>query len=255
MSDSQFRQYNNIILFAEKYRKYKRITPIYTKETFRKDMQPNKYVKMEYVSQLGRKVIIYLFASDSKYAISSQDLNRLLSKNRDPCDVILITEKPFKIHTNRVINSLKHLSIKCYLHKIFELELPIGPLSYPHRIMSKEEVNTLLNNALFCNLTNLPKILEEDPQCIWIGASVADVIEITMISDIMGKSIQYRVVIPKSGKMITFKKENNVQNDEKKEEDDDEDEEIKEYREVAKNELSDYEEDDTDDINNDNSVE
>jgi hypothetical protein len=243
MSDSQFRQYNNVRLFAEKWRKYKPTDKPHTHESFRKEMQPNKYIKLEYInSASGRRVVIYLFTSDSKYAAASQDLKRLLNKNKDPCDVILITEKPFKVYANKVIYSLKHLNIKSYLHKIFESETPTGPLCYPHRIMSKEEVNLLLNNDLCCNLTNLPKILEEDPQCVWIGAMVADVIEINMASDISGETIRYCVVVPKSGKITSFRKDDAVP----VEEVEDEDEEIKEYRETAKNELSDYEDEDED---------
>lgn len=243
MSDSQFRQYNNIRLFAEKWRKYKPLEKPYDHEAFRKEMQPNKYVKLDYINPANsRKVVIYLFASDSKHVGASQDLKRLLKKNKDPCDVILITEKPFKVYANKVIYGAKHLNVKRYLHKIFDSEVPNGPLCYPHRIMTKEEVNILLNNDLYCNLTNLPKILEEDPQCVWIGAKVADVIEITSLSDICGEMVSYRVVVPKSGKITTFK-DNSEKEKLDKEEDDDE---IEEYRETAKNELSDLEENDLD---------
>jgi DNA-directed RNA polymerase subunit H (RpoH/RPB5) len=238
MSDIQFKQYEIIVIFAEKWRKYKPKKNKLTKIEFRKEMQLNKYVKMDYINpENSRNIIIYLFASDSKHANASQELRKLMSKNKEPADVLLITEVPFKIYSRDVVKSFKHLNIKCYLHQNFNSIVPEGPLCYPHRIMSKDEVNKLLNNDLYCNLTNLPKILEEDPQCIWIGAVVGDVVEIKNMGDINGEFIQHRVVIPKSGKIISFRE------DEKQEAPEEEDD-IKDYRDEAKNDLSDYEEDD-----------
>lgn len=237
MSEQQFKQYNNIILFAEKWRGYtpddfKKHT---TQESFRKEMQSNKYVILEYLSKQGRKVLIYLFAPDSKHASASQDLKKLIGKNKNPCDIILITEQEFKTYANRVINAFLHLNIRAYLHRHFNSDIPNGPNCYPHRIMSHIEVNQLLNNELFCHLIHLPKILEEDPQCIWLGAQVADVIEVRMLSDSTGETIQYKVVIRKDGKMNLKKKETEEDEKEKETEDDD----IKEYRETAIDDISD----------------
>ena len=71
--------------------------------------------------------------------------------------------------------------------------------------MSREEIIKLTNDDLCCYITNLPKIFDEDTQCIWIGAKVGDVLEIKISSDISGESIHYRVVVPKSGKLIAYK--------------------------------------------------
>ena len=253
MSDAQFTQYSNVRLFAEKWRKFHPVDSALTHDAFRKIMQPNKYIKIDYVNNTsGKQVYIYLFAHDSKHALASQDLRKLIAKNKDEsCEIILITAQPLKVYANKVVKSFKNLEINCYLHKNFESEIPNGPLCYPHRIMSREEVNILLNNQLCCNLPNLPKILEEDPQCIWIGAKVCDVVEIIMVSDISGETIQHRVVVTKSGKAISFKKEIISQVTDVNVEDEDEDAEIKEFREDAKNETSDYEDAEDVDTNED----
>jgi DNA-directed RNA polymerase subunit H (RpoH/RPB5) len=231
MSDSQFEQYKNLHIFAKEWRKYKQISPQRDKDTFRKNMQADQYIKLEYINEKGKPVLIYLLAKDGKYSNSSQDLKRLLSKIKDPSDVILVSKIPFKTYSIRAIATFKHLRVKTYLHENFDLVIPNGPLCYPHRILSHEEVGKLLNDDLCCYLVNLPKILLEDVQCIWIGAEVGDVIEITMLSDITGESIQYRVVVPKSGRVISFRTE--IENDSKKSTEDEEDDDVIEHRETA----------------------
>lgn len=206
MTDIQFGRYLNVITFAKDWRKYRIINKTLDAAAFRTAIQTDQYVLTECVDpKNNREVLIYLFDSDSKYANSSQDLKRLLKKIKNPCNVILITYRVFNTYCRKAIASNKHLSVYTYLHEIFELVLPHGPLCYPHRILSTAEVIRLCNEELMCYLTNLPKIFDEDPQCIWIGAESGDVIEIKMLSDISGETIQYRVVVPKSGRIIFAK--------------------------------------------------
>jgi DNA-directed RNA polymerase subunit H (RpoH/RPB5) len=124
------------------------------------------------------------------------------------------------------------LNIFTYLHVIFDLVIPKGPLCYPHRILSKEEVLHLCNEELFCYLTNLPKIFDEDPQCIWIGAESGDVVEIKILSDISGEAIQYRVVVPRSGRVIFTKEDTQDEQITTQNETSPEDEELEEHREL-----------------------
>jgi DNA-directed RNA polymerase subunit H (RpoH/RPB5) len=206
MAETQFNQYTNLIIFAKEWRKYKLELKPLDETAFRTEMQSNEYVKLE-CSDIKRKktVLIYLFDKNSKYMISSQDLRRLIKKIKNPCQVILVTYKPLTTYGKKVIRAFKHIDIITYRHEIFDLIIPNGPLCYPHRIMTREEVLDICNNDLCCYLTNLPKIFDEDPQCIWIGAVVGDVLEIKMLSDITGEALQYRVVVPKSGRIIAIK--------------------------------------------------
>jgi DNA-directed RNA polymerase subunit H (RpoH/RPB5) len=240
MSDRQFKQYENLHIFASEWCNYERKSDILEQSDFRAKMQTKQYVDLLYINRkTGRDVYIYLFEEYSKYT-SSSDLKRLLSSIGNPSDVILVTAEAFKNYSIKAINSIKHLRIKTYLHENFDIVVPKGPLCYKHRIMSVEEVNQLVNNELFTLITSFPKILLEDVQCIWIGAEIGDVIEITPISHITGKNIQYRVVAPKSGRIISFRdseKPVEAEFDEKTLEDED----VAEHRENANidNELSD----------------
>lgn len=206
MSEAEFNRYNNIVIFATDWRKYDLITKPLDKDAFRKAMQSEQYVKLEcHDPKKDANVLIYLFDKNSKYIASSQDMKKLLKKLKEPCHIIMITYQQLNVYHRKAINSQKHLKVKVYRHEIFDLVLPNGPLCYPHRIMSRDEVIKLTNEDLCCFVVNLPKILDEDPQVIWIGAEVGNVIEIKAVSDISGESYQYRVVIPKSGKVIAYK--------------------------------------------------
>jgi DNA-directed RNA polymerase subunit H (RpoH/RPB5) len=206
MSEVEFNRYRNILTFAGEWRKYEVLSPPLDKESFRKTIQSDQYVRIECSDKRhDRTVLIFLFSEVSKYVASSTDMKKLLAKIKEPFHVILITHQALNVYHRKAIASQKHLHVNVYRHEIFDLILPNGPLCYPHRILSRDEVLKLTNDDLCCYVINLPKILDEDPQCIWIGAEVGDVIEIQMLSDITGETCQYRVVIPKSGKVIAQK--------------------------------------------------
>jgi DNA-directed RNA polymerase subunit H (RpoH/RPB5) len=248
MTESQYNQYNNLLVFAKDWRKYKVVSKYLDIETFRKSIQVDQYIKIECIDPNNNKnVYIYLFDKVSKYITSSQDLKKLLKKIKPASEVILVIYNPLGTYGKRAVSSFKNLHINVYRQEIFDLIAPKGPLCYQHRIMSREEIIKLTNDDLCCYITNLPKIFDEDTQCIWIGAKVGDVLEIKMYSDISGESINYRVVIPKSGKLIAHKEFNieNTPNDNVEEED----EEILEHREEGA--IEDDEEDVAESINED----
>ena len=227
MTESQYNQYNNLLVFAKEWRKYKVVSGTLDIETFRKTIQVDQYIKIDCTDpHNNRNVFIYLFDRVSKYITSSQDLKKLLKKIKPASDVILVIYKPLGTYGRRAVSSFKNLNISVYRQEIFDLIAPKGPLCYQHRIMSREEIIKLTNDDLCCYITNLPKIFDEDTQCIWIGAKVGDVLEIKISSDISGESIHYRVVVPKSGKLIAYKEA--PAEEEPVEE---EDEEILEHRE------------------------
>jgi DNA-directed RNA polymerase subunit H (RpoH/RPB5) len=237
MSDKQFTQYENLHVFALKWRKYLQVSIPKNKDAFRKEMQFQEYTRLDYTNNSGKPVQIFLLAEAGKYDNSSQDLKRLLAKIREPTDVILVSVDNFKVYSRRAIDIFKHLRVKTYLHENFNLIIPNGPLCYPHRIMSHDEVDRLLNEELCCQLINLPKILVEDVQCIWRGAELGDVIEIIMPSDISGYAIQYRVVVAKSGRVISFRNYGQPAIETRTEFDEDDD--IIEQREAADDDVGD----------------
>ena len=235
MSDAQYNRYITLHTFASDWRKYNVKNNMLNKEDFRKQMQIKEYIMINCTNeQNSRNITIILFTENSQYTSKATLLKKILTQINDSGDVILVSHATLGTHFIRVIHSFKHLKIKAYLHQNFNIIVPNGPLCYPHRVLSKEEVRNLLNNEMFVHLSNLPKILVEDVQCIWIGAEVGDVVEIKMHSDISGYCIQYRVVISKSGRLISLKE--SKQDDDIIVPEDNEEELIQEIRENIKDE-------------------
>lgn len=195
-------QYKNIQIFAEdpKWRGYKAMEPPIPIDQFKKTMQMERVVRMLYVDRQGKEVVIFFTAKGHNIS-NAQSIRQLIGKFHRPIHVIFITEQPLNNFGKKALQAYRHLKFERLLHENFSLIVPYGPLCHKHRIMSKEEVDQLLNNGLYVRLINLPKILKSDVQCIWLGAQLGDVIEIEMISDICGPSLHYRVVVQKSGRV------------------------------------------------------
>jgi DNA-directed RNA polymerase subunit H (RpoH/RPB5) len=212
MSDAQYVQYENAHIFATEWRKMKVASKKLNKEDFRKNLQMDKYIEINCISDKGRPTTIYLLLRDVYYA-STMDLKRMISKIKKPGEVIIISDIVINIHINKIIENNKHLEIYFYNYEIMSMIIPNAPLSGKHRILSNEERHKLLNDVLICDINNLSKIAEDDPQCIWLGARPGSVLEIISPSYITHEYVTYKIVIPRSSKrFLKFK-------DEKKEED------------------------------------
>lgn len=246
-ADAQYTRYKNVYTFATEWRHYNISTALMDEKTFRTNMQTDEYIYIEGIDPRHKKgARIYLFSAESRYN-KSVELKRLLNNIKNPYLVILISYEPLSTYCRRVINSYAHLDIKTYLHKIFDLVVPRGPLCYPHRILSQDEVQRLCNEDLFCKIIDLPKIYNDDPQCVWIGAESTDVVEIKMCSDIAGETVVYRLVIPRDGRIVNKPLITEDDDDEKiqtpldvQEAEEEEDDELREYRErnVAENDAA-----------------
>ena len=95
MTESQYNQYNNLLVFAKDWRKYKVVSKYLDIETFRKSIQVDQYIKIECIDPNNNKnVYIYLFDKVSKYITSSQDLKKLLKKIKPASEVILVIYNP-----------------------------------------------------------------------------------------------------------------------------------------------------------------
>lgn len=250
MQVNYFEQYKNLLLFATEWRHYEVKSKKLAEKEFNDTIHSKEYVTISCNDNVKKRPVeIYLFLKNSQHITKSQLLKNLLSKIQPGSIVMLVVDQPLKIYGKRTVESNRKLHIFVYLQSTFALCMPNGPLCYPHRIMSKDEVNRLLNCELFCYLSNLPKIFVEDAQCIWIGAEVGDVIEIRFASDASGEVIQHRVVIPRSGRVTTVKEKTEEKTEELL---DEAAEELKEEIDNEKTDDLEVDEDNEEDNNEDN---
>jgi DNA-directed RNA polymerase subunit H (RpoH/RPB5) len=86
------------------------------------------------------------------------------------------------------------------LHRNFIIEIPKAVFCPRHEIANAEDIAALKANYVEMDSCNrLALIFEDDPQCIWIGASAGDVVKITRLSNNTGRSIEYRKVVKRGG--------------------------------------------------------
>jgi len=197
--------YLNICLFAEKWRKYEKKSDQLSLEEFKKKILYDHYIKMEYTNLTTKNDVIILFLPvDSIISTTTAEMGKMIHSINKKSDIIIISENNLSSHVNKSIKSSIH-RIKTYVHENFSIVIPNASLCSKHELLSSDETKCILNNELYCSLHNLPRIKINDPQCIWIGAEIGDVVKITSNSDISGTYIHYRVVIPYSDNKITFR--------------------------------------------------
>jgi DNA-directed RNA polymerase subunit H (RpoH/RPB5) len=199
-----YEKYLNIQLFAIKYRNYELIDEGFENyENFKNKMQIFEYVlhKFKNPKDPNRIIDLYLFKHDSKYISQTINFKKILDRYNTEQTIIMITKEELNVYRKKSIKQYKNLSIKNYLHKHFIIEINKGPLCSKHTILTPEETKAVCYDIM-SHGHKLAAIFESDPQNIWIGGEVNDLIKIESFSEITGKSIRYRIVTPASGKVL-----------------------------------------------------
>ena len=206
--DNLFEKYENIKKFILEYRTYKMEEKFLDYNTFKKCMQIEQFITHKCIDvKKGRTVYIYLFMYNSKYIKTTPQFKRLMDKiPEEPCDVIIITKLELSVYIKKALLKYTNLKIFNYLHKYFSIEISKGPLCSKHVVLTNNEVKELCSRELIIHPLSLPSISINDPQNIWIGGELGEVIKILSVSEITGETIRYRIVSPDSGKMINIQK-------------------------------------------------
>lgn len=203
-----FDKYQNIQKFITKYRKYKIDENFLDFDKFKLFMQNEEYILHNCIDvKKGRKVYIYIFDDNSKYIKITAQFKKLLYKlPEEPADIIIISRELLNIYLNKTFVKFPHLKIFNYLYKHFSQELPNAPLCSRHTVLTDEEVKILCSQELIIHPLCAPAISVNDPQNIWIGGEIGQIIKIESVSPLSGKVIRYRIVSPDSGKVLHIQK-------------------------------------------------
>ena len=208
--ESLYNIYTNINTLLVKYRKYKCIDPFCDFNEFKKQTQNFNHIIQRCIDPITQKKIhVYLLTEESDIIKTTSKFKRTFSKIKDNVKVILITKSEVSIYIYKVVNTFNAIDFNLYLYKNFLLEISKGPLCSKHSIISKQEVQKLCKMDLIINPLSLPSISINDPQNIWIGGELGQIIKIESYSEIAGKAIRYRIISPDSGKMNNLLKISN----------------------------------------------
>lgn len=211
-----FTIYENIPIFYE-YRKLVSLDERLSRSEFVKKMEKDKYLLMSAVSNAHSADVPYLSKYIRQYnekssnptvdifhllliypgtdcESKSMNMMKFVNHIRYPkAEVMIIT--PSKL-SNSVIRKLNQLtstvehqyhSFSAYTYNLLSTVIPHFELAPLYEIVETD--SSLDNDAL-------PKIFENDPQMVWIGAKVGYVVKLTFVSETTLLGISYRVVIP-----------------------------------------------------------
>lgn len=193
--------YNNIFPFI-KYRGLKLIDTQLSDDDFNKKIQINKYILIKTEEQdangssVNKLTNILLFHNNTDYSSKTAEFKKLMNSLDKDSKFIIISKDNISGFINKHIDDLQieKSNINNYTYMQLSIVIPEHINCVPHRILSIEESEELLNRVLFVDKKNLQAICINDPMIIWIGGNVGDVIEITRTSEITGECIAYRRV-------------------------------------------------------------
>lgn len=195
--EALYNKYNNITKCLVDYRGYSKKSEKIDFNQFKTLMKNISYVKETYQNK-DKDIDIYILYNKN---YTPSDFRKLLEKYKNrSIHILFFSKTPFNTYIKKSIKKFKNITYNNYLHKHFSIEINKGPLCAKHTIISKEEAKKLWVDFK-TNPYNLKAILINDPQIIWIGGKIHDIIKITRFSEITGLCIDYRIVTPVTGKI------------------------------------------------------
>jgi DNA-directed RNA polymerase subunit H (RpoH/RPB5) len=210
MSNILFEQYKNVQTFLVKYRGFElKNEKFYDEKTFNLELQQDEYISHICSSPLG-KAHMYLFNKKNTYVNATKQFQRILGKLGNTPEnymLIFITYEPLNVYIKKALIKFqntfetkfqKSIQVLNLLHKMFILDLQMAPHCGKHSILSRDEILKIVKFPTLIDLNTLCHIYDDDPQILLIGGLVGDIIRIDALSNITGKTIRYRKVVPRS---------------------------------------------------------
>lgn len=199
--------YNNLIKMLD-YRAVK-----LTGQQLTQDEVVQKLNHYEFITIPGRRgkddlrgeatIMIILIAPGSKYSNKSGDFKKLLKglpkiKEGESLEVMFVSEYELTIHIKKQLISYKLANPKIYLenydYEIFLIETPKHVSVPKHVIMTPAEIKEMFDKQYTSSL-NISKILQSDPQAVWLGLKPGMCVKIYRISETAGVAMGYRICV------------------------------------------------------------
>ncbi len=164
-------------------------------EQLSEDEFHDKYRLMNYITIVGvdiddepTTIVLTNFGSN----IPNHKANFLSMINAVKTKVILVSNRLLSAGIHEYAQAANY-QVESYTYAKFVTDMTKCPYVPKHEIMTKSEVDEMLWYR-YKTVSDLPGIMRDDTQVIWIGAKVGDVIRITRTSELTGQSIYYRLV-------------------------------------------------------------
>jgi len=208
--------YQNIISFYD-YRGLVPLSKELNQDGFIKAIQKDKYLilasvnKSDVAGESGKidqqklasaedkhrvTVVLLVYPNtecESKRAIMLKMLNRIAYPN---VDVLIITSIKVSTSISKGLHAMSNAdrSFRAFTYTLFNSVLPDHELVPKYNILNNAEIDKI--KECFIDPDMLPRVFENDPQMVWLGAKIGDVVKFVYPSEITIESICYCKVIP-----------------------------------------------------------
>jgi DNA-directed RNA polymerase subunit H len=143
----------------------------------------------------GLKLYAVLCHANSDFHNKSANVGKLFSSlPHEKIEVLLFTGQHLKSQViSKIAEYSKTIDTYGILHTRIAVEIPKCAHCSPHTVVGPEE-KAMLIDQLKIDIKKFPLILTSDPQIIWIGATIGELVKITGFSPVAGESVTYRIV-------------------------------------------------------------
>jgi DNA-directed RNA polymerase subunit H (RpoH/RPB5) len=201
MSDTHwfYRVYLNVRKCLSHYRKHTGLSEELKFDAFMQAVQLDDFILITSYSEEEKLNVLTVLVADKRESILkiAKHLHRHI-KSGSINEVILITQDIIRSKVKQKISNELKKKIYNYRRSIFLCEIPLGLDVPKHRILGSNEANYVIQNVLHAHPEYLSKIELNDPQVIWNGGKVGQIIEIEDVSSNAFIRITWALVIPKS---------------------------------------------------------
>lgn len=141
-------------------------------------------------------VILY---PNAEYDSKRAEFKKLMNMITYPrSDVLLISSSKIGTHMQKFINKINEehptQTVYSYGYSLFKTIVPEYSLAPKYKILTNEEIKKQLD-SMHITIHSLSRILDTDPQMVWIGAKAGQVVRYEYLSEITIYNIGYSIVI------------------------------------------------------------
>lgn len=190
--------YENVIKFLEfpQYRNLK----IAEKDRLNPTEFVEKVIRQQYVvinakDSSDHAIAVIVFNSGyNAFTHDGKKISNLIKTVGSSDEIILVIQDDISTSIRNAIDEVSDKKdVKIYQYQLFTAELPIVLGVPQHRILRGAEREAILSD-IKVRPSELPSILDTDPQIVWIGGKMGDIVQI-LRTDGRGISEFYRYVI------------------------------------------------------------
>lgn len=202
--------YGNLVKMLTNYRRVKLSAPAMDSDSVAQKLNHYEFVtisgtrdEMQGDPRGKAKVITILIAPNSKYSGKSGDFKKLfkeLPKTNpgESLEVIFVSDADFTSHIKKHIQQFRienpTIIVEDHNYEIFLIEVPAHTLVPKHIVVSNEEIDTFCR-LYYMSKDRFQKILQSDPQAVWLGLRPGMCVKIIRDSETAGTAPVYRICV------------------------------------------------------------